>query len=355
MKKIILLSWAVLLFLPLAAQSTDTAAPLKTTVQKNKDLALTGMPTLSFNRSRGVGIGALGMLFFKTTEDTLTSPSRVTLYGQYTTKNNWALLGFTQLFLWDDFVRLSAGGGYFSAHFQTYQNIADYGELVEIPYSNEGYFLVFSPLFQVYKHLFAGPMVAIMQTNLSFDLPGGASSTEKDNINSIGLVGMYDTRNNQYNPDKGITANLRYTANPAFMGNDSLFNKLFIYVNYYARLNKTMVLASRFFGNIGLGDLPFASQSYVGGRDLRGYTQGQYRGNQTYAAQTELRWNFYKRWGAVGFFGLAMTVDPTSSLLPGGGVGLRFQVIPKYNINLGLDGALGKDDWGVYFRITEAF
>ncbi len=30
-------------------------------------------------------------------------------------------------------------------------------------------------------------------------------------------------------------------------------------------------------------------------------------------------------------------------------------MIPSRNINVGIDGALGKEDWGIYFRIGEAF
>ncbi len=37
------------------------------------------------------------------------------------------------------------------------------------------------------------------------------------------------------------------------------------------------------------------------------------------------------------------------------GAGLRFKRIPSRNINIGIDGALGKNDWGIYFRIGEAF
>ncbi|SHL60719.1 hypothetical protein SAMN05444266_104147 [Chitinophaga jiangningensis] len=93
----------------------------------------------------------------------------------------------------------------------------------------------------------------------------------------------------------------------------------------------------------------------IGGKDIRGYTNGKYRGNQVYAAQAEYRWNFYKRWGAVGFFGVAFTEAPSSAVLPGGGVGVRFKAIRSRNINIGVDGALGKDDKGIYFRINEAF
>ena len=41
--------------------------------------------------------------------------------------------------------------------------------------------------------------------------------------------------------------------------------------------------------------------------------------------------------------------------LPGGGFGIRYMLIEKMRINIGIDAALGKDDWGVYFRIGESF
>ncbi len=47
--------------------------------------------------------------------------------------------------------------------------------------------------------------------------------------------------------------------------------------------------------------------------------------------------------------------DNWSGLLPGGGAGLRYLAIKEHNINLGIDIAVGKGDWGIYFRIGEAF
>lgn len=35
--------------------------------------------------------------------------------------------------------------------------------------------------------------------------------------------------------------------------------------------------------------------------------------------------------------------------------GIRYMPIEKQRINIGIDTALGKDDWGVYFRIGESF
>ncbi|MCD4735990.1 MAG: hypothetical protein K8R53_08105, partial [Bacteroidales bacterium] len=35
--------------------------------------------------------------------------------------------------------------------------------------------------------------------------------------------------------------------------------------------------------------------------------------------------------------------------------GIRFMAIPGEKINIGINLATGKDDWGIYFRIGEAF
>ena len=98
----------------------------------------------------------------------------------------------------------------------------------------------------------------------------------------------------------------------------------------------------------------------MGQDDIRGYTSGKYRNNQVYALQAEYRWRFYRKFGIVGFFGLATATEnlgalAENELLAGGGIGLRYMMLPKERINVGIDVAFGKEDWGLYFRIGEAF
>ena len=79
-----------------------------------------------------------------------------------------------------------------------------------------------------------------------------------------------------------------------------------------------------------------------------------------YDAQTEYRHWLNEKWGFVAFGGIATAVNNFSDfsfnkLLPAAGAGIRFAALPKSNINIGIDAAVGKEDWGVYFRIGEAF
>jgi len=64
--------------------------------------------------------------------------------------------------------------------------------------------------------------------------------------------------------------------------------------------------------------------------------------------------------GLVGFLGMATVYGSDTDsfnwkLYPGGGGGFRYKVFEDVHFNIGLDAAVGKEDWGVYFRIGEAF
>jgi outer membrane protein assembly factor BamA len=179
-------------------------------------------------------------------------------------------------------------------------------------------------------------------------------------MNNLGLVISHDNRDFIYNPHHGDYLNLKTSHYGDAFGSDYKFNNFDFDFTKFFNIDTTSVIAGRFSAFIATGDVPFEGQHVVKSDDIRGYTNGKHRANQVYTLQTEYRWNFYKKWGMVGFFGIATAVDSPSKislrgLLPGGGVGLRYMVIPSEKINIGIDVAAGKDDWGLYFRIGETF
>jgi outer membrane protein assembly factor BamA len=212
-----------------------------------------------------------------------------------------------------------------------------------------------------------------MRSDVIVTLPDGSEVVEPNNTNSLSVPISYDTRNSIYNPSDGLFVDGRFSMIPEWLDNDNDFIKTMLYVNHYKKLGDHKILASRFAMKANFGDVPFASQDYIGQTDLRGYTQGEYRGNQTYTVQSEFRNNFYKKWGYVGFVGLGIAYRKSeegaaagdwynsgaswSKPLPSIGAGARYQVIEKagQKVNAGIDIAVGRGDWGFYFRITEAF
>ncbi len=189
------------------------------------------------------------------------------------------------------------------------------------------------------------------------------ADTILDDYRSLGLVTVYDSRDEQYYPRSGTNAELRADLIPEWLGNDLTGSKLMTTINYYTpnRDHEDVIALRAMFGT-GLGaDLPFAYEFIVGkGRDLRGYTQGEYRGNGMTALQGEYRLHIGGPWGAVAFTGIATvfgsaTPEQNGLLLPTIGLGVRYLVFTENSMNIGFDGAVGRNDWGVYFMIGEAF
>jgi outer membrane protein assembly factor BamA len=314
------------------------------------------LPYLNYSRSLGWTFGALPMVMFNPVEQDTISPSSVAgLLGMYTTNDTWFGLGFSKVYFDEDTWRVAVAGGKGSFNFQFYlDNPID----LWVPYNARGDFAYAEVQRRIVRSLYGGVNYVYMHVRNSTDLfPQSLTTT----LNGLGLKATMDTRSNVYYPRSGTHANLEYTTYPEAFGNDVASNTIDIDYNHFWSFRQDRdVLAARAFAGLGIGDLAFSQQYIVGRTDIRGYTQGAHRGNYLLAVQGEYRWNFFKRWGAVGFAGLATVLDSLNEaddgrILPGIGAGIRFTAFTDNNMNVGLDIAAGDGDWGVYFRIGEAF
>lgn len=326
----------------------------KKNTSRDKKVNITGIPIVSYNSSYGFIVGADGMAFFKLNRhDTVSPASQAGLMLGYTQNKSFFGSAFSKLYFNEDTWRTTIAFGTGNVNFQYFETSNEEGDGEFVDYGTVNRFLFLKGLRKIKGHLFGGLFFKLQHSETTFE--DHPDSLQKVNANGVGVNLLYDSRNNIYDPSQGLQASVSFLANPGWLGSDSIFNSVRAFANWYHRLGARSVLAARVSIFSGIGDVPFTGQHAIGNVDIRGYTNGKYRGNQAYAAQAEYRWNFYRRWGAVGFFGLAFTETPYSGILPGGGVGVRFKAIPARNINVGVDGALGKGDKGIYFRINEAF
>jgi outer membrane protein assembly factor BamA len=186
--------------------------------------------------------------------------------------------------------------------------------------------------------------------------------TSKANLNSLGYNFLYDSRDHVNFPTKGFFIQYKNSYVREAFGATEKFDQFEIAANYFwdIKNNGNSILVSRAFADIASGDVPFEGQNIIGRDDLRGYSEGKYRGNQVYAVQTELRQHLYKKFGMVGFLGIGAAVDEISEIgdtlmLPSIGFGVRYLMIGKEKINIGVDVGFGRDDWSLSFRIGETF
>lgn len=321
------------------------------------DFKFIPVPYASYNRSLGFAVGFLPLAMFNPVSGDTVSPSSIAGgLALYTTNKSYFGMVFSKVFLDADNWRITLAGGVGSINFQFYVDspVSSY-----VPY-NAGATLAFIELQRkLVKSLYLGVNVAYVETSTSSD---EYPIADEAILRGIGLKATMDGRKNFYYPLSGVHVNVAYTAFPLGFGNEYVSNKIQVdYTHYVPLRSERDVLVGRLAAGLGIGDLQFNQQFIVGqGPDIRGYTQGTYRGDYMLALQGEYRWNFSEHWGIVGFAGVATVFESLNpaydgELLPGIGTGFRYTIIPDNHMNVGLDVAIGKDDWGLYFRLGEAF
>ena len=316
------------------------------------------IPYVNYNRSIGGTFGALPLVMFNpVARDTISPSSLGGALAMYSTNKTWFAVVFARVHLAEDDWRLTGAGGLGSVNFQFY---LDNPINVWIPYNTRAGFAFLQVQRRIVGRVYGGASYIYTRFRNTTEL--APDTTLTTTLNGFGLSASLDLRSSVYYPRTGFLTNARYFGYPEAFGNDVGSNTVDLdYNHYWSIRGGTDVVAARAFAGLGLGDLGFNQQYVVGRRnDVRGYTQGAHRGNYLVAVQGEYRWNFWKRLGAVGFAGVATVFEGLNEsddgkLFPGAGAGIRFTAFTENHMNVGFDAAVGDGDWGLYFRIGEAF
>lgn len=315
-----------------------------------------GIPLINYNQSFGGIFGAMGGLFFPLSKKDTISPASCAGGGVViTTNKTWFAFAGVKLYFKEDRFRTVIGGGTGDENFQYFNENLGTGSFVQ--YSTASKFFFAEQLIKVYGPLYMGLDYTFYNAKTTFE---NTADTSSSNFIAVGIPITVDSRDNIQNPLKGWFANAHINRFDTIFGGAQDYTKLDVDINNYFSKKNIYVFAWRASISTALGTVPFEAQTVVGGRVLRGYSKGEYRGDAVYSIQGEYRWNFYKKWGAVFFAGAATPVREgvtwsADDVLPGGGAGVRFMMIPSLRLNVGFDAALGKNDYGIYFRIGEAF
>ena len=342
-------------FFETIAQMPGTGGAAKRT---DKNFQFLPLPYVNYSRSLEFSYGVMPMAMYNLNKNDTISPSSVSggLYMR-TTNGTWFGMGFSKFYLKQDQWRIMVAGGSGNVNFQFYPDLPFLPEVVD--YSTGADFIMSTVERRVAENMYVGLGYSWINMATAFDIEG--VPTQYVTLNGINLSYSIDKRDDVYYPHKGYITNARFNLFPEWMGNQASSNKLELDFNQYFEMpNERDVVAARAFVGIGLGELDFNQQFIVGKTDLRGYSQGEYRGEQLYALQGEYRWNITEKFGLVGFAGVATLTNATNEdhngkLLPAGGGGFRINVFPQNHMNIGLDAGVGQGDWGIEFRIGEAF
>lgn len=196
---------------------------------------------------------------------------------------------------------------------------------------------------------------------IATDMPDGANGSTSAGLEIAALI---DSRSNILNAQDGWYVEFTHGKYDKFLGGTHIFNLTRIDVRHFIDISdKNLdILAFQVFGQFSRGNIPFSEFAFLGGSEImRGYQEGRFVDRDLVASQIEYRKNFEKsRWGLVGFVGAGNVYNninefQLSSLKPSYGVGARFSIDKKENLNLKFDFGVGNGSTGFYLGIAEAF
>ncbi len=336
--------------------------------EPSKDDGLVVIPIAFSNPTIGSGVGGAARWRYKLDEE--TEISHTTLGAAWAGDDGWAVGLLQRTFLKGDQFRINGTLGLFDVTRPFYGIGYDAGERGEsIDLDQAG--LLFTPevLVRLGKNLHMGLRYRLLQVETTsnsseissggmFNIPVG----EQDAVSSgIGPTLTLDSRDSRYGPTSGALLDIISFIADQDLGSDFKYQTLKTEYSHYVTVGEEQVLALGLTGCFTSGDVPYYDLCAFGQKsNLRGYVAGQYRDRTMVSAQIEYRGQFYGRWGLVGFAGVgevAPSVDELNGedLLPSYGGGVRLMISRKQRINVGIDYAVGKDDYAFYLRYGEAF
>ncbi|MFC3198683.1 polymerase [Parapedobacter deserti] len=183
----------------------------------------------------------------------------------------------------------------------------------------------------------------------------------------LGISQLYDTRNRNTYTTKGYYVRAKYAYSPG-VGGGSHFKGSTVDLDLRAFFPATSQLTLGFNAHFktSFGSrIPFYVNRELGGdMMMRGYYTGRYRDRSLFAAQSELRYRFHPRIGAVAFLGTGSTYRNRLSdarFVPSYGGGLRYFFDLEHNSSIRLDYGFGERrpgenrQGGFYLSLSEAF
>ncbi len=216
----------------------------------------------------------------------------------------------------------------------------------------------------------------------TFDIQPGVVLSKEDTgtllISGVKQGFVYDTRDNPFDPSKGILVGVSFKVASKYILSETDFGKVGVFVNKYQSLGSRFVLAgsarvgvARGFGKTD--ELPIVERFFLGGRTtVRGYAQdslgpkdssGNPIGGNAFAmANIELRTKLGKGFGIVTFVDAGnvwLKVNQmTASLKYTTGLGLRYNTpVGPLSVDYGfkLNREQGESHGEIHFSIGQAF
>lgn len=228
---------------------------------------------------------------------------------------------------------------------------------------------------QIVKNTYTGVLASFENYSYNDKINGGVFTSNPNifgkkggSLFFIGLAQSYDTRNSNNYPTKGFYGKISYQYAPNLFGGDNFTgSQIKVNLRNFWGLNHKLALGIQgLYQGVQSSLTPFYVLPQLGSDEMmRGYYTGRYRDENLLAMQTELRYRYSNRFGAVLFAGTGTVFGQSTFTLnnfkPNYGGGLRYFFDPAKGLSIRLDYGIGKKQanekrqTGFYISLAEAF
>ncbi|HEX7854387.1 MAG TPA: BamA/TamA family outer membrane protein [Sphingobium sp.] len=343
---------------------TEADAPPPEKPRKKRDLLIAPVPFSTPTTGVGIAVGAVAFYNPNHAPHQWASGGGVV----WTSLGTKGVAAFHSMSLDADRFRISAIASYFDAREKFYGIGADAGDRGEpLELANKKLNIQLQGQMRVFQHGYIGARYRLVTTDARpNEAIAGTAPPPAAQLNStISMVGpqfAFDTRDSQTQPHHGVNLSGAWIFGTRAFGDSFEHNKLALSGSAYFPFGTKTVFATNATLCSAGGNVPYNDLCLYGsGAALRGYINGRYRDRASWTVQGELRQHIAERWGATAFFGfggIAPSVGDflgNGTVLPGAGLGVRYQPFKDNDVHLRLDLAIGKNESGVYVGIGEAF
>lgn len=340
---------------PTALRALATGCLLLTAVQapaagEDKESPWLLTPTVSADPKLGTTLGAVAG-YIKAL-DPASTPSLIASFGTYSDTDSYVGGLYGDIYFDADRQRIKSG--YINGKIRNeYDDFLGSGRPARTEDNIESFFFRYSHQFG--ENWYLGGQLIISDYVIGAD---GFFEFILDQIgltgfqsNGIGLVAEFDDRDRPRDPHGGNHLVIHNVAYREGLGGEESFDALQLnYSNYWA-FGDGHVLASNIRGR-WTSDAPISGYSSL---NMRGYTRGNYLGENYSHLNLDARFHVRGRWGASLFGGVGCLYESVSAcndgeaLYPMLGAGIIYSLKPDAGIVLRLEYARGESDNEAYY------
>jgi outer membrane protein assembly factor BamA len=315
-----------------------------------------------------VGYGAAGGLAFISSplanaQAGYGRPNITMVAGMGTGNGSWGGVVGDMRHWFDDKVQTLAGAVYASVNLDFYgvgaNSVLDHDPL---RYNLQPMGFLLQGRYRIADSRFwAGLNYAFARTRVHFDAPAGTPELpefeRESNVGGFTPSLTFDSRDNIFTPTRGTYVEASAGLFSQALGADTEFQRVRVIGMQYFQLNQNLFLGFRGDVAASFGDEPFYLRPFI---NMRGVPIMRYQGDEIAQIESELRWQFWKRFSVVGFVGGGAAwnnldhFDNTQSVVSGG-TGFRYELARKYGIHAGLDVAFSRNTTAIYVQIGSAW